>query len=254
MQPLGSSALANEKPRLCFRALAAPVNRAARESWTPPGSQMKAAERIRPNWPGVSFCLAFISYEASRVVRFMKQIMKINEKCFLPFGVMLWLAASSPLLSADAPATFKVGEFNFQRPAQWEWVVPNSPMRKAELKVNDAKGKAEVIFFNFGGGQGGGTKANIDRWLGMFQEPRDQINAKTEEKAIGKRKITYVQAQGTYMSGMPGGPKTPLKNHALLGAIVESDDGNVFARMTGPGEVVKSAEADFKKMIESGMK
>ena len=165
-----------------------------------------------------------------------------------------WFVPISALFSAEAPAIFKVGEFTFQRPAKWEWVEPTSTMRKAELKVNDAKGKAEVIFFDFGGGQGGGTKANIDRWLGQFQEPRDKINAKTEEVMFGKRKATYVQAQGTYLSGMPGGAKTPLKDHALLGAILESEDGKVFVRMTGPVDVVTGAAADFKKMIESGLK
>jgi hypothetical protein len=162
--------------------------------------------------------------------------------CFLPV---------SALFSAEAPASFKVGELTFQRPGKWDWVKPSSSMRAAELKVNDAKGPAEVIFFNFGGGQGGGTKANVDRWLGMFQE---KSGTKTDEVSIGKHKVTYVQTQGTYMSGMPGGPKTPMKDHALLGAIVESDAGNVFVRMTGPIEVVKGAEGEFKKMIESGAK
>jgi hypothetical protein len=164
-----------------------------------------------------------------------------------------WIISASALLSGEAPATFKVGEFTFARPAKWEWVKPTSSMRQAELKVADAKGKAEVIFFHFPG-QGGSTRANVDRWLAQFQEPRDKINAKTDEATVGQRKVTYVQAQGTYLSGMPGGPKTPLKDHALLGAIAESDQGNVFVRMTGPVETVKTAEADFKKMIESGLK
>jgi hypothetical protein len=54
------------------------------------------------------------------------------------------------------------------------------------------------------------------------------------------------------MSGMPGGPRTPLKDHRLLGAVLERGEGKVFVRMTGPIEVVKAAEPEFKKMIESG--
>src|SRR5437867_12637757 len=86
-------------------------------------------------------------------------------------------------LLADSPATFKVSEFTFTRPAGWEWVDVTSPMRKAQLKVVDAKTKAsaDVIFFHFGSGSGGGTKANVDRWLGQFQETREKINAKIEE-------------------------------------------------------------------------
>jgi hypothetical protein len=159
-------------------------------------------------------------------------------------------------IAADAPAKFKAGEFTFARPGAWEWVEVNSSMRKAQLKITDEKTKnsAEVIFFHFGAGQGGDTKQNLDRWFGQFQEPREKIEAKTDEVTVGKRKITYAHAQGTYSSGMPGGPKTPLKDHALLGAIVESDQGNVFIRMTGPLDLVKRSTGDFKKMVEGALK
>src|SRR3954462_16005476 len=72
------------------------------------------------------------------------------------------------LLAADAPKTFKVAEFNFARPAKWEWIDVTSSMRKAQLKVpgTDKNQNAEVVFFYFGEGNGGGTKANVDRWLG----------------------------------------------------------------------------------------
>src|SRR5262245_24869880 len=91
------------------------------------------------------------------------------------------LAALHSLGAADAPATFKVSEFTFTRPARWEWVESTSAMRKAELRVVDekTKAKAEIVFYHFGQGPAGGTQANVDRWLGQFAEPRDKINAKT---------------------------------------------------------------------------
>ena len=110
--------------------------------------------------------------------------------------VLAWLGTGT--LLADSPTTFKVSELTFTRPTGWEWVEVTSPMRKAQLKVVDAKASAEVIFFHFGPGGAGGTKANVDRWLGQFQEPRDKINAKTEDVTVGKHKVTYVQAEGTY--------------------------------------------------------
>ncbi|MDB6019319.1 MAG: uncharacterized protein JWR19_3808 [Pedosphaera sp.] len=156
---------------------------------------------------------------------------------------------------AESSPTFKVGEFTFTRPSAWEWVEVSSPMRKAQLKVKDADGKesADIVFFQFGGGAGS-TQANVDRWLGQFQEPRDKINAKVDETTVGKTKITYVQAEGTYKSGMPGGPLTPMPDYGLLGAIIQSDAGDVFVRMTGPKGLVKSSSTEFKKMIESGLK
>src|SRR5262245_37268724 len=166
------------------------------------------------------------------------------------------LLLSVNVWSVEAPKTFKAGEFTFTRPANWEWVEATSSMRKAQLKVSDAdkKQSAEVIFFYFGPGNGGGTQANVERWLSQFQEPKDKINSKVEEATAGKRKVTYVQAEGTYLSGMPGGPKTAQPNSMLLGAILESDQGNVFVRLTGPADLTKASRNDFRKMIESAAK
>jgi len=71
---------------------------------------------------------------------------------------------------------------------------------------------------------------------------------------VGKHKVNYVSAEGTYKSGMPGGAQTPMPNYALLGAIIEASEGSVFIKMTGPKELTQSATADFKKMVESGLK
>ena len=87
--------------------------------------------------------------------------------------------------------------------------------------------------------------------LAAFQEPKEKLNSKVENKKVGSGEVTYVEAEGTYMSGMPGGPKTPQPGTRLLGAIIESPEGNVFARFTGPIATVKSSDADFRKMIES---
>lgn len=169
----------------------------------------------------------------------------------------LFVAATLASLTAARAdeLTFKVGGISFTRPAKWEWVEVTSPMRKAQLKVTDekVKGSAEVVFFQFSGAVGG-VKANVERWFGQFEEPRDKINAKTETVTVGKTKLTYVQADGTYKSGMPGGPQTPMPDYALAGAIIETGDGNIFVKMTGPKTIVKSSVVEFKKMVESGLK
>jgi hypothetical protein len=155
--------------------------------------------------------------------------------------------------AAEAPSTFKVGEFTFSRPPEWQWIESTSMMRKAQLKISGSAGNAEVVFFHFGQGGGGGTQANIDRWLGQFQEPKDKINSKVDHVTIGKRKATYVQAQGTYLSGMPGGPKSPQPNTMLLGAILESPEGDVFIKLTGPTTLAMDSQGTFRKMIEGAV-
>lgn len=173
----------------------------------------------------------------------------------MKFSTLTMLLLSAVAVFA-ADAKFKVSEFTFQRPEKWESVETASPMRKAQLKVNDAdkKTSAEVVFFHFGPGGGGGLQANVERWYRQFEGTREAIKAKSEETKVGKHKITYVQAEGTFNSGMPGGPTTPMKDYALRGAIIESAEGDVFVKMTGPVVLVKSSEADFKKMVESALK
>ena len=126
-------------------------------------------------------------------------------------------------------------------------------MRKAQLRVpgTDGAQPADITFFHFGAGSGGDVKANADRWLKQFKSAEGV--AKTEPQEIGGTKVTIVTTEGTFSSGMPGGPTTPMEGQALLGAIVEGKEGNVFVKMTGPVAVVKGAEKQFMNFISGAV-
>ena len=165
------------------------------------------------------------------------------------------LLLTLPAARAADPATFTVGTFTFKRPAAWKWAVvaPNS-MRKAQLRVEGEGGQsAEVVFFTFGAGQGGGVNANVSRWVGQFDAGNGAPVKPVEETAeIKGTKVTRVRVDsGTFNSGMPGGPTTPQADYGLYGAILESPDGDVFIKMTGPAALVRAAAADFEAMIQS---
>lgn len=164
---------------------------------------------------------------------------------------MAVLLVTLPVVAA--PDTFKVSNLTFKRPPAWEWIESTSSMRAAQLLVPGGTDKngVEVIFYYFGPGGGGGTQANVERWYGQFA---DRKNEKSESTTVGKTKVTYVKAEGTYQSGMPGGAKTPMANYALLGAIIEAPDGSIFVKGTGPTAATKTAEAEFRKMVESALK
>ncbi len=164
----------------------------------------------------------------------------------------LFVAGLLALRAADGPATFKVSELTFSRPEKWEWVPTQSSMRKAQLRVpNTAGDPGEIIFYYFGAGGAGATQANVERWFRQFEGGREASHGRTEEGKAGGDKVTYVHAEGTYLSGMPGGPQTPKAGYALLGAIIEDAGGSVFVRFTGPKDVVQGATDEFKKMIGS---
>ncbi|MEY2558532.1 MAG: hypothetical protein QOE34_1957 [Verrucomicrobiota bacterium] len=157
----------------------------------------------------------------------------------------LLIAAFAPAEPSTAPV--KVGPFTFALPAAWKQVTPSSPMRKAQLEIGEGSAKGEVTFFQFGAGQGGTPADNVARWFAQF--PGSEDKRKTETVQAGSVKITFATTEGTFSSGMPGGPTTPMTGYALCGAILESPDGNVFIKMTGPETVVKSATEAFKKMV-----
>lgn len=161
----------------------------------------------------------------------------------------IFLVAMAGLSPAQHPLEFGVGNFSFERPAEWQWVPPVSPMRKAQLAVPGPEGgSAEVTFFHFGPGQGGGIQQNVDRWFAQF----GNSNTSQEETFAGPTRIVQVGAEGTFQSGMPGGPTTPLDGYALRGAILEdAEGGNVFVKMTGPAGVVQAARPSFDEMVRA---
>ena len=167
----------------------------------------------------------------------------------------LLLSALFLSLAAQAQEKFKVSTVTFSRPAGWE-SLPAAGMRAAELRLVDAKTKeeAETAFFHFGPANGGGTEANIKRWLGLFVEQGEALKQNVAQTKAGRTAITYVQAEGTYMKGPPLGDKTAMRGYILLGAIVEAEGGHIFIRMTGPAALMKASTADFKKMVEAPLK
>jgi len=164
----------------------------------------------------------------------------------LACSILALALATGHLFAAD-PVEFRVGAFQFSRPAGWKWIVPSSSMRKAQLEVpGENNEKADITFFHFGPGQGGSIDANVERWFSQFPGGRTSRSETSEGRTV----IYFVQAQGTFQSGMPGGPTTPLEAYALQGAILQdAQSGDVFVKMTGPEALVQMAAPLFVNMV-----
>lgn len=181
----------------------------------------------------------------------------LRRRLLVPLLVLCVLPLAAARLRAADPATFTVGAFTFHRPEAWKWVPINSQMRKAQLRVADptdpAKPGADVVFFNFGAGQGGAVEDNIARWIGQFtQADGNKVKPVVEAATIKGTKVTRVRVDsGVFNSGMPGGPTTPMENYGLYGAILENAQGNVFVKMTGPADIVRAAAANFEALALS---
>ena len=137
-------------------------------------------------------------------------------------------------------------------PGSWK-NAGQKPMRVATYTVPASGGDLETgecVVSYFGQGQGGSVQANLDRWIGQFQQPTTK---QTGKKTIHGLNVTTVDVTGTYM-GM-GGPMatthTAKKGYRLLGAIVEGPQGAVFFKFTGPAKTVAAGQATFDKMLET---
>ena len=148
----------------------------------------------------------------------------------------------------------QAGGLSWKPPAGWTAEPPSSAMRVVTYRVPAAPGDGEpgeVGVFFFGGGEGGSVEANIDRWVAQFAPGPGSAEPARRVQTVKGIRVTRVSADGTYSSGMPGGPRTPKPAFALLGAIAEGPGGNVFFKLTGPRKTVHKAAPQFETLLRS---
>lgn len=174
----------------------------------------------------------------------------------------LALLAAAFLLTAPSTLraeedTITVSEFTFKFGKPWIRQQPVSSMRAGQLlyeQKDENLTDIELVIFFFGAGGGGGVQANIDRWLGQFEGTPE---SKTEEKEMGGKKVVLLTAKGTFLDTAPGagpfsgGPKTAKPDYTMLAAILPSEQGAVFLKLTGPDKSVEAMKEDFDKFVAS---
>lgn len=131
-------------------------------------------------------------------------------------------------------------------PPRWKSVPNPSTMRLATYKIPHAPRDSEDPELAISQ-VGGDVEANIERWVGQFDE-QGQKTAKKDSKTVKGLKVTFVQIEGNFSGGMGA---SAGKGYALLGAIVETPGMPHFFKMTGPAASVKGARAELEQMIDS---
>lgn len=146
------------------------------------------------------------------------------------------------------------GGLSWKAPGGWPADPHGSSMRIASHRIppapQDGEG-AELAIFFFGKDQGGTIAANVGRWLSQFTPEFGAAKPSTQIEMVNGVRVTRVSTEGTYASGMPGGPTTAKQRFGLLGAIAEGPGGNVFFKLTGPRRTVRAAAPQFDALIHS---
>jgi hypothetical protein len=163
------------------------------------------------------------------------------------------------LVASAAFASELAGGLTWKAPAAWK-KQPDRPMRAATYAIPASRGDvegAELGIFYFGPGQGGAVDANLQRWVGQFEQPDgtpSSQRAKTTRETVRGMEVTRVEVAGTYLAAggpMMGADQPKKPGYRLLGAIVQGPEGAVFFKLTGPDRTVAAARADFQKLLSS---
>ncbi|MBX3130259.1 MAG: hypothetical protein KF718_26310 [Polyangiaceae bacterium] len=137
-------------------------------------------------------------------------------------------------------------------PDSFSTVTTPSAMRAASYRVPPAPGDPEagdLGVFYFGADEGGGVERNVSRWVAQFPDvPAGSVKRRQRTENGLLQHIVEIE-EGTFQSGMPGGPTTPKPGHALYGAIVEAPSGLYFFKLTGPKATVAAARAPLETML-----
>ncbi|MGH9841977.1 MAG: hypothetical protein ACREEM_24740 [Blastocatellia bacterium] len=136
-------------------------------------------------------------------------------------------------------------------PARWT-AKPAGGMRLATYLIPAAKDDSEGgECAVFGNTIGGGVQANIDRWIGQFEKTDGEPKQKKE--TITGLEVTTVDVSGTFKGGGPmmGQSSGPKAGFRLLGAIVETPEGEVFFKLTGPAKTITAAQSEFQSLLKS---
>jgi hypothetical protein len=149
----------------------------------------------------------------------------------------------APAQEDDAPAAI-----TWKAPAKWTAAPNTNSMRLATYRVPPASGaeEAELTVVH----AGGSTEANFQRWVGQFE---DASPAARTQKTVHDQVVSIIEVSGTFRGGGMSAPGTAASHPGwtLLGAVVETDQGPYFFKLTGPSATVRAAHPDFDALVAS---
>ena len=96
-------------------------------------------------------------------------------------------------------------------------------------------------------------QANIDRWIGQFQQPDGSPSAdhaRVEHFTSEGLSISYADVTGTYVGGMSG-PGEPKPGYRMVAGVVEMPQGPWFMKCTGPAATMEGAAPGLRALLKS---
>lgn len=164
---------------------------------------------------------------------------------------------STPAAAADyhpSGQRVELAGITFDPDATW---IDNGPsgMRKADYGLAPVEGEtdtASLTVFYFGPGSGGGIDANLQRWIGQMSMAEGGSPRQTTQEIAGMP-THLLEVHGTYNASMGGpmsGQSEPKEDYSMYAAVLETEQGNVFFKLTGPAATAAEMNGQFMGMLE----
>jgi hypothetical protein len=160
-------------------------------------------------------------------------------------------SAETGAMAAGQPS----GQMAWNAPSGWIKENPSSSMRTAQFSLPKAGSDPEdasVVIFNFGG-EGGGVRANLDRWISQFKDSGERKIVEEDKVEVNGLAQTVVRISGTYLfqERPMASTKTEKPGFQMLAAVMETKSGPWFVRFVGPQATVEKWEPSFREFLRS---
>ena len=174
------------------------------------------------------------------------------------FAALLMAACNANKVPKDAkvvaPASvgealggnFTLANFSLNIPEKWTEGTASNNMRVTQFQLKSHP-EYEVVVSYFGNNDNM-VKANIERWKEQFS-----VEDSYTELELNHKKFTGVKIMGTYkLKAFPMAQDfTEAPNYGTLAAIVPSNEGPYFLKLSAPAEVIEAETARFIGVLNS---
>lgn len=146
----------------------------------------------------------------------------------------------------------------FRPPSAWKDLGPGG-MRQANYTLGPLEGErdsATMAVFYFGATQGGSVNENIERWISQMSLPDGGDSHKAvmrNDFNVDGMSAHLVELAGTYQAsarGMMGGVTESKENYRMAAVVLETPEGNLFFKLTGPDHTAQTMIEQFKAMLK----
>ena len=148
------------------------------------------------------------------------------------------------VVSDQATRSRQLTGIRFDVPVDWN-EQPKSDFYEAKYLIPSEEGEMVLTLTSMGGG----IDANLQRWVGQFQQAPDE-RPRRETLRIDGAKSEWLDVRGTFRSRVGTSPG-PHENWRLLGVAIPMKPRPFLLKLIGPRAAVSGFEAEFKTFARS---